>query len=108
MVRLEERPWRAHATLLLDTRARAHLVGPHGARGVRTGPPGDDCPPPDSLEWLGEAAASFGTAMAPPGAPPRTGTGGGELLPPPGRGSLGADELLDRLAGIRPSRVSVL
>ncbi|MBW8767817.1 MAG: DUF58 domain-containing protein, partial [Geodermatophilales bacterium] len=24
MVRLEERPWRAHATLLLDTRARAH------------------------------------------------------------------------------------
>ena len=29
MVRLEERPWRAQATLLLDTRARAHLVSPH-------------------------------------------------------------------------------
>src|SRR4051812_37705959 len=108
MVRLEERPWRAHATLLLDTRARAHLVGPHGARGVRTGPPGDDCPPPDSLEWLVEAAASFGTAMARRGAALRIVTDGGELVPPPGRGSLGADELLDRLAGIRPSRVSAL
>src|SRR3954452_5352148 len=108
MVRLEERPWRAHATLLLDTRARAHLVGPHGARGVRTGPPGDDCPPPDSLEWLVEASASFGNALARRGAALRIVTDGGELVLPPGRGSLGADELLDRLAGIRPSRVSAL
>jgi len=31
MVRLEERPWRAQATLLLDTRTRAHLgTGPCG------------------------------------------------------------------------------
>jgi uncharacterized protein (DUF58 family) len=28
MVRLEERPWRAQATLLLDARSRAHLVTP--------------------------------------------------------------------------------
>ena len=31
MVRLEERPWRAQATLLLDTRARAHLLAPRHA-----------------------------------------------------------------------------
>ena len=37
MVRLEERPWRAQATLLLDTRARAHLLaGPRaGAAAAR-------------------------------------------------------------------------
>jgi uncharacterized protein (DUF58 family) len=29
MVRLEERPWRAQATLLLDTRSHAHLIAPH-------------------------------------------------------------------------------
>ncbi|WP_324277397.1 DUF58 domain-containing protein [Blastococcus brunescens] len=37
MVRLEERPWRAQATLFLDTRARAHLVSPRR-------PAGDDAP----------------------------------------------------------------
>src|SRR3954454_8628564 len=56
MVRLEERPWRAQATLLLDTRSRAHLVANRDvmARGgtALAGPPGDDNPPPYSLEWL--------------------------------------------------------
>ncbi len=45
MVRLEERPWRAQATLLLDTRARAHLLAPRHAPLPRIGPDGDDCPP---------------------------------------------------------------
>jgi uncharacterized protein (DUF58 family) len=108
MVRLEERPWRAQATLLLDTRAHAHVVNIRGPGTVRTGPPGDDCPPPDSLEWLVEAAASFGTAMAGRGAALRTVTDSGELAPAIGRGSLGADDLLDRLAGVLPSRVATL
>ncbi|CCG03115.1 DUF58 domain-containing protein [Blastococcus saxobsidens] len=102
MVRLEERPWRAQATLLLDTRARAHLVTP--ARGVPRavpGPPGDDCPPGDSLEWLVEAAASIGVALAERGAAVRVVTEAGELSPASG---LGAEELLDRLAAVGPSR----
>ena len=82
MVRLEERPWRAQATLLLDTRARAHLLGPAArARSAGSGPPGDDCPPPDSLEWLIEAAASIGTTLARRGAVLRTVTDAGELVP---------------------------
>ena len=38
MVRLEERPWRAQATLLLDTRSRAHLLANRDAasRGAAT------------------------------------------------------------------------
>ena len=109
MVRLEERPWRAQATLLLDTRARAHLVAPHGSTSSTVaGATGDDCPPADSLEWLVEAAASIGTALARRGAILRTVTDAGELLPPSGRGSLSSDDLLDRLAGVRPSRVSSL
>ena len=60
MVRLEERPWRAQATLLLDTRARATSllpVGPADGRGrlPRRG---------DTLEWLVEAAATIGTELA--------------------------------------------
>jgi uncharacterized protein (DUF58 family) len=109
MVRLEERPWRAQATLLLDTRSRAHLLAPRqpaGAAPVLTpGPAGDDCPPPDSLEWLVEAAASIGTAMARRGAVLRTVTDSGELLPTSGRGRLGPEDLLDRLAGVGASRV---
>src|SRR5687768_11942188 len=63
MVRLEERPWRAQATLLLDTRARAHLVSPHTSTSSTVGgAAGDDRPPGDSLEWLVEAAASIVTA----------------------------------------------
>ncbi|MGZ4641660.1 MAG: DUF58 domain-containing protein [Blastococcus sp.] len=108
MVRLEERPWRAQATLLLDTRARAHLIAPRATAPSRTGPPGDDCPPPDSLEWLIEAAASIGTSLARRGSVLRTVTDAGELMPASGRGQLGPDDLLDRLASVRPSRVSGL
>ena len=66
MVRLEERPWRAQATLLLDTRARAHLLAPrHRRPSPAAGPAAATTPrPPDSLEWLVEAAASIGTALA--------------------------------------------
>jgi uncharacterized protein (DUF58 family) len=107
MVRLEERPWRAQATLLLDTRSRAHLVNAHpslpGSEAA-----GDDRPPGDSLEWLVEAAASIGTALARRGAVLRTITDAGELLPTSGHGRLSPDDLLDRLAGVGPSRVSSL
>jgi uncharacterized protein (DUF58 family) len=105
MVRLEERPWRAQATLLLDTRARAHLVSPRPSS-----PPsaGDDCPPGDTLEWLVEAAATIGTELARRGAVLRTVTDAGELLPTSGRGRLSPEDLLDRLAGVGTSRVTSL
>ncbi|MCZ2857069.1 DUF58 domain-containing protein [Blastococcus sp. VKM Ac-2987] len=105
MVRLEERPWRAQGTLLLDTRARAHLVAPVGHPRQVPGPPGDDCPPADSLEWLVEAAASIGVALVQRGAELRVVTETGELPPASGRAGLGAEELLDRLALVGPSRV---
>jgi uncharacterized protein (DUF58 family) len=112
MVRLEERPWRAQATLLLDTRTRAHVIATRTAAGSRSapvpGPPGDPCPPPDSLEWLIEAAASIGTTLAGRGAVLRTVTDAGELTPDSGRGRLGSEDLLDRLAALRPSRVAGL
>ncbi|MGR7027988.1 DUF58 domain-containing protein [Geodermatophilus sp. URMC 62] len=114
MVRMEERPWRAQAALLLDTRARAHLLSraavPGAAAGTAVpGPPGDPAPPPDSLEWLVEAAASIGTHLARRGAELRVVTDAGELDPTDGhgghgRGGLGPGELLDRLAGLAPSR----
>ena len=109
MVRLEERPWRAQATLLLDTRARAHLVAPRirsngTADGLRRGAAGDDAPPVDSFEWVVEAAASIGTELARRGAALRAVTDTGELVPATGRGRLGPDDLLDRLAGLGPSR----
>jgi uncharacterized protein (DUF58 family) len=105
MVRLEERPWRAQATLLLDTRARAHLLAPRHAPVPRVGPAGDDDPPADSLEWLIEAAASIGTTLADRGAVLRAVTDEGELVPTSGRGRLSPEDLLDRLAGVGPSRV---
>jgi uncharacterized protein (DUF58 family) len=105
MVRLEERPWRAQATLLLDTRARAHLLSPHHAPLHLVGPDGDEDPPADSLEWLIEAAASIGTALAQRGAVLRAVTDSGELAPTPGRGRLSPEDLLDRLAGVGPSRL---
>ena len=109
MVRLEERPWRAQATLLLDTRARAHLVAPtHAPSAPAAVRPGTTVPPGDSLEWLVEAAASIGTALARRGAVLRTITDAGELLPTSGHGRLSPDDLLDRLAGVGPSRVSSL
>jgi len=108
MVRLEERPWRAQATLLLDTRSRAHLLAPRHAPLPRLGPGGDDHPPPDSLEWLIEAAASIGTTLAQRGAVLRAVTDAGELVPTSGRGRLSPEDLLDRLATVGPSRVPSL
>jgi uncharacterized protein (DUF58 family) len=113
MVRLEERPWRAQATLLLDTRARAHLLAPRNRADARpdpgwTGPAGDDTPPGDSLEWMVEAAASIGTELARRGAVLRAITDVGELVPASGHGRLSPEDLLDRLAGLGPSRVSGL
>jgi uncharacterized protein (DUF58 family) len=108
MVRLEERPWRAQATLLLDTRARAHLLAPRHAPVHLVGPAGDDDPPADSLEWLIEAAASIGTTLAQRGAVLRAVTDAGELVPTSGRGRLSPEDLVDRLAGLGPSRVPEL
>ena len=108
MVRLEERPWRAQATLLLDTRARAHLTArpqPADRRPAATGP---GTPPPDSLEWLVEAAASIGTELIARGATLRLVTEGVELAGASPAAGLGADELLDRLAGVSPSRLAGL
>lgn len=107
MVRLEERPWRSQATLFLDTRSRAHLVAGR-ASGMAVGPDGDDCPPADSLEWLVEATASIGTAMARRGSVLRAITDAGELLPTSGRGRLSAGDLLDRLSTVGLSRVTSL
>ncbi len=112
MVRLEERPWRAQATLFVDTRARAHLVTPHlrppGPADAGRGPAGDDSPPGDSLEWVVEAAAGIGAELARRGAVLRAVTDAGELVPAPGHGQLSAEDLLDRLAVVSPSRVSGL
>ncbi len=108
MVRLEERPWRSQATLLLDARARGHLVVRREVGSTWPGPPGDPSPPTDSLEWMVEAAASIGTSLAGRGAVLRTITDSGELRPAGGRGGLTADELLERLALVRPSRVTRL
>lgn len=107
MVRLEERPWRSQATLFLDTRARAHLVA--GRDAAPPAPlPGDDAPPPDSLEWAVEAAASIGTALARRGSVLRVVTDAGELVPASGNRQLGPEELLDRLATVSPSRLGGL
>jgi uncharacterized protein (DUF58 family) len=107
MVRLEERPWRAQATLLLDTRARAHLVANRDAP-APAGPPGDDAPPADSLEWLVEAAASIGTVLGRRGATLRVVTESGELAVAGSRGGLDPEQLLDALAGVRPAKSSGL
>ncbi len=105
MVRLEERPWRAQATLLLDTRARAHLVAPRVTGAVPPpGRPGDDAPPADTLEWVVEAAASIGTALARRGATVRVVTDAGPLSPAGGRGQ-SPEDLLDQLAAVGPSRL---
>jgi uncharacterized protein (DUF58 family) len=113
MVRMEERPWRAQAALLLDTRVHAHLLtraagpGP-AATPVVPGPSGDPAPPPDSLEWLVEAAASIGSALAGRGSVLRVVTAESELRPVEGPGGLGPTELLDRLAVLTPTRGSSL
>jgi uncharacterized protein (DUF58 family) len=99
MVRLEERPWRAAASLFVDTRVAAHLAG-----GAVHGPAGDPAAPTDSLEWVVEAAASIGVHLLRGGAELRVLTDTGELTPSLGRGPLGPDELLERLAEVSGSR----
>jgi uncharacterized protein (DUF58 family) len=107
MVRLEERPWRSSATLLLDTRARAHLLA--GARGGAPLPAdgADGAPPPDSLEWVVEAAASIGTALLRRGSVVRVVTDQGDLTAAD-RIGVGPEELLDRLALLSPTRTTGL
>src|SRR5829696_2337583 len=86
MVRREERPWQARATLLLDTRADAH-------RGEGPG---------SSFEWAVSAVASIGSHVARRGYSLR-------LLTDAGVAAGGADmsdegALLDHLAEVRVSR----
>jgi uncharacterized protein (DUF58 family) len=107
MVRLEERPWRSAATLLLDTRSSAHLAGA-AARGPVPGPAGDPAPPPDTLEWVVEAAASIGTHLLQRGAALRLVADTGDLGSQGARGGPDAGELLDRLAELSPSRLTGL
>lgn len=101
MVRLEERPWRAQATLLLDTRAHAHLLARAAEAGAGT-------EPVDSLEWLVEAAASIGTDLLARGAVLRVVTERAELAGPGHAVGLGGEDLLDRLADLTPSRLTGL
>jgi uncharacterized protein (DUF58 family) len=103
MVRLEERPWRAAATLFLDSRLAAHLTG-----GAVTGPAADPAAPHDTLEWVVEAAASIGVHLLRRGAGLRVVTEDGELRPALGRGPLGSPELLERLAELGGSRYAGL
>jgi uncharacterized protein (DUF58 family) len=103
MVRLEERPWRAAASLFVDTRLTAHLVGGHV-----DGPAGDPAAPPDTLEWVVEAAASIGVHLLRRGAGLRVLTDSGELTASLGRGPLGPEELLERLADVTGSRFAGL
>ena len=99
MVRLEEKPYRASATVFLDTRASAHLLG---GRGAATS--ADPAAPPDTLEWVVEAAASIGAHLLGRGAALRVVTDAGELLPPTRRGGLSGQDLLEQLAVLTPSR----
>ena len=107
MVRLEERPWRSAATLLLDSRAAAHLSGGAGHRPV-PGPPGDPAPPTDTFEWLVEAAASIGTHLLQRGSGLRVVADTGDLNGLGARAGLDAGELLDRLAELSLSRLTGL
>src|SRR3712207_7374202 len=100
MVRLEERPWRAAASMFLDTRVDAHLLG-----GRTGGPGGDPAAPPDTLEWVVEAAASIGVHLLRRGAGLRVVTDSGELTPSLGRGTLGPEELLEQLAEMGGSQI---
>ena len=103
MVRLEERPWRAAASLFVDTRLSAHLLG-----GTSAGPADDPAAPPDTLEWVVEAAASIGVHLLRRGAGLRVLSDSGELSPTLGRGMLGPEELLERLAELDGSRYAGL
>lgn len=95
-VRLEERPWRARTTVLLDARRPAHLIaGQH------------DPDPADSLEWAVEAAASIAVGLGRRGHEVRVVTEDGELAGtgrlPAGPSGAAAEGLLDRLGTLLPS-----
>lgn len=92
-VRLEERPWRARTTLLLDTRAPAHLIARRQDRDVD-----------DSLEWAVEAAASIAVETVRRGTEMRIVTETGERAGAGGAAGGGPGELLDHLAGLTASR----
>jgi uncharacterized protein (DUF58 family) len=103
MVRLEERPWRAAASLFVDARLGAHLLG-----GSVPGPADDPAAPPNTLEWVVEAAASIGVHLLRRGAGLRVLSECGELAASLGRGSIGPEELLERLAELGGSRYAGL
>lgn len=86
MVRLEERPWRGGMALLLDRRDAAHR-----GRGVDS-----------SLEFAVSLAASVCVHLFARGEPVTLVTEDGVELTPPGSAS-GREQLLDALAGLRPS-----
>ncbi|GAA5119428.1 DUF58 domain-containing protein [Pseudonocardia adelaidensis] len=86
MVRLEERPWRGGMTLLLDRRDSAHR-----GRGADS-----------SLEFTVSLAASVCMHLFARGEPVTLVTEDGVELTPPGSAS-GREQLLDALAGLRPS-----
>ena len=104
MVRPEEQPWRARATILLDNRATAHV-----GSGLTS-----------SLEWAVSAAASIGTHLVSRGyelnlvdhnarslasiSGMRRGLGGVPGLGGGGDGGSAEIALLDALACVRPAR----
>ncbi|GHE13111.1 DUF58 domain-containing protein [Klenkia taihuensis] len=104
MVRLEEKPWRSSATLLVDTRQRAHVLGGE----LTAGPPGDPAPPPDTLEWVVEAAASIGDHLLAAGADLRVLTDTGELTGGGPHGGPDRSGLAEALAGVTASRATDL
>ncbi len=85
MVRLEERPWRAGTTVLLD-----HRDGAHRGRGADS-----------SLEFAVSMAASICAHLIARGEPVRLVTEDGAALPGPD--AAGIDAVLDALAALRPS-----
>jgi uncharacterized protein (DUF58 family) len=86
MVRLEERPWRAGMTVLLDRRDAAHR-----GRGADS-----------SLEFAVSLAASMCAHLIGRGEPVTLMTEEGTPLTEPGAGT-GLDPMLDALAALRPS-----
>ena len=64
----------------------------------------DPAAPPDSLEWVVEAAASIGAHLLGRGAALRVVADTGDLMPPTRRGGLSAEDLLEQLAVLAPSR----
>jgi uncharacterized protein (DUF58 family) len=97
MVRQEERPWQGQTTLLLDTRAAGHVVGP----GPKSADATTDPRCTSSLEWAISAAASIGTHLMIAGRD----VGLIDDLAAPNRVHLGSPGRLgDRLATVRAAQ----